>query len=165
MNDNKNSRLMATPGDFYMAPSDSNTHSLTPEEIKADLETKTESARKGAYDIRKQLIKEHLVNQGINPDKVDVNFMLNSQQPSPRSNQGEQQLDAVRYFKINSGMIIKIVPENLLCYKFDAVKKVWIESPSLFVEFEQGNVHGEFIDFNDVYPIENVSDLSKGRVL
>lgn len=161
MSDNKNSRLMATPGDFYMAPSDSNTHSLTPEEIKAELEVKTEAASKGANDIRRQLIEQHLANQG----QVNVNTSLNNQQQSLRSDQREQQLDAARYFKINSGMIIKIVPENLLCYKLDAVKKVWIESPSLFVEFEQGNVHGEFIDFNDIYPIENVSDLSKGRSL
>lgn len=162
MNENKNSRLMAEPGDFYMAPSDKNTHSLTPEEIKAELETKTDSASKGAYDIRKQLIKEHLMNQGINPEKVDVNYMLNNQQ-SPRNNNTSQ--EPTRYFRINSGMIIKIVPENLLCYKLDTRRKVWIESPSIFVEFEQGNIHGEYIEFDDNYPLENSSDLSKGRTL
>ena len=63
------------------------------------------------------------------------------------------------------GMIIKIVPENLLCYKLDPQRKLWIESPSLFVEFEQGNVHGEYIEFNDTFSIAETSDLSKGRML
>lgn len=67
-----------------------------------------------------------------------------------------------KYYRINSGMIIKIDTENLMCYKFDTEKRGWIPAQHLFVEFEQGNIHGQFIEFNDQFPTYPAVDQSKG---
>ena len=67
-----------------------------------------------------------------------------------------------KYFRINSGMIIKIDTDNLMCYKFDAQQKGWIPAQHLFVEFEQGNIHGQFIEFDDIYPTFPAVDQNKG---
>ena len=70
-----------------------------------------------------------------------------------------------KYYKLSFSpyTIFKINNENFTAYKFDEVKKNWIEFPTFFVDLEYGNIRAGEIIFDDRYPIVSDLDLSSGR--
>lgn len=59
-----------------------------------------------------------------------------------------------KYFRLTSGLLIKLDNEKLTAYRFNENLRCWYEDSALFTEFEYGNLMGELIDFDDSYPCD-----------
>lgn len=55
-----------------------------------------------------------------------------------------------KYFKLNSGLILKIDADRSVCYRL-GTDNMWHLDPSSLVEFEYGELNGEYIQFEDIY--------------
>lgn len=56
------------------------------------------------------------------------------------------------YFRLTSGLTLKIDPEHLTCYRFDPHRREWNEDSVLFSEYEHGELQGSRIAMDDTYP-------------
>ena len=56
------------------------------------------------------------------------------------------------YFKLTSGVTLKIDKDNFTCYRFNQERQEWQEDSVLFTEYEHGNLEGQEIMMEDNYP-------------
>lgn len=110
-------------------------------------EEQREKALAGSIETRKKLIAQYLASQGIDPETIDIEAMMEqgTREPIPKKKTNQ-------YFKSVDGTIIKIDQENFVCYKFDQTQNAWVQEQSIITDLESGLIQGEFIEFNDIYP-------------
>lgn len=141
---NKMEEKQLLQGDsFYMEFLDEDTHSMIDEEIFNELNKKIKLAKHGVDDFRRKKLKEQLEKQGVDSSTVDVDKMLGI---------SEMLLD-FKYYKLNSGLIIKVNTDEMLLYILDDKNKVWRENPKLFTEFERECFPKEEIEMEDNFKI------------
>lgn len=58
----------------------------------------------------------------------------------------------ITYFKLTSGLIIKIDSSNYTAYRFNQENQEWQEDSILFNEYENGNLRGEVFETEENYP-------------
>lgn len=60
--------------------------------------------------------------------------------------------EEIRYFRLTSGLLIKIDRKHMTCFRFNSNQKEWNEDSVMFTEYEHGELLGELVDFDDHYP-------------
>ena len=92
------------------------------------------------------------------PDIVELPLLIDSikkQNPSvltkPEITQGPKKKTI--YFKLTSGVVLKIIPEDFTAYRFNNELLEWQEDSVLFTEYEHGNLEGERFNITENYPI------------
>ena len=111
---------------FHMERGNSNTHSMTKEEIYRDIDEKARKAIEGAEEFNKRFLSGNL--------KVNN---------SPE----------MRYYELSGGLIIKIDTSNDKLYILDEQSKTWRENFSLMAEYNHGDLNVNYIEFSDYYEI------------
>lgn len=56
------------------------------------------------------------------------------------------------YFKLTSGVILKIDRSNFTAYRFNQELKEWQEDSVLFTEYEHGNLEGKEFEAQENFP-------------
>lgn len=103
----------------------------------------------GGKEVSKEALLKRLENyrNSKKEKKVDGYFVN-------QSSQNNLSIDKVRYYITENGEILKVVSEELRCYRLDLNEKVWIDEPGLFAEFEHSNIKIKPITFEDIYEIK-----------
>ena len=132
------------------------------------LSQKAAAAKAGARRYRRKYITTMLLYNNIDPSTVDINEILDGEVPEWFSElkkpTGEMITKIIleikashshyKYFRLTSGLLIKLDNEKLTAYRFNENLRCWYEDSALFTEFEYGNLMGELIDFDDSYPCD-----------
>lgn len=82
-----------------------------------------------------------------------------------RNNISGKNIAKEHYYLMDKSIIIKINNDDCTLYVFDTKQKKWRLDPELYGEYAYGVLHLSPIEFNDVYPIGDPLDLSKGKKL
>ena len=157
---------------FHIEPLDKNTHSLSQKELREKLKHDTKEAVNAELLFRKNYIKAVLIHNGIDYNKVDIDQLLNGDTPEWYNSLDKNiSLDIsqlmgkrYKYFKLTSGMVIKLDEENMDAYRLDSESKEWVADSEIYLDYSYGNLHGEYIDFDDIYPTKNIEEIN-GRHL
>ena len=59
----------------------------------------------------------------------------------------------IRYFRLNSGQLLKLDYERLTCFRYNENEKAWKEDSALFSEYEWGNLLGQLISSDEAKKI------------
>ena len=107
----------------------------------------------GGKEVSKEALLKRLESYSNTKAEKKSDRYLANQTPSTNN----LKVDKVRYYITEKGEILKIISEELCCYRLDFNDKVWIEDAGLFAEFEHSNIKIKPITFEDIYE-------SKGEV-
>lgn len=65
------------------------------------------------------------------------------------------------YFKLDSGLLIKIDRERMTAYRFNEEKSEWQEDSEFYIDYSYGNLFGSIVDITENYPIGEPYDYRK----
>lgn len=116
----------------------------------------------GAY-LRRHPLEAGLLDEvlGHYPDCQGILLLKQSLNSSHR----EEKPTREGYFRIKSGLTIKLNHEDCTCYVLDPKQKEWRMDAELYGEISQGSVQMERIHMEDTYPVGEPLDWRRGKVL
>lgn len=155
-----------------MEPKNGDSHSMTPEELAQTLEMNSKLAADSERNFRRQYIISLLVHNKIDINSVNIEAILDGEIPE-WFNTLDRNIDYrpstpkddnCKYYRLSNNNIIKINNSTLTGYILDIDNKEWVVSPTLFLDFENGNLRVEEISFNDFYPTKSIEE-NRGKQL
>lgn len=146
-NNSSQGRRVADSSQYFEMVSD-NRPKYTPEEQK-------ERALAGSLETRKKIITQYLASQGIDPETIDIDAMIEKGTREPIFKKKN------KYFKTTDGTIIRIDQDDFVCYKLDTTQQIWVQAQYLITELEEGSIQGEFIELEDKYQKMDVPNQNK----